>query len=91
MTGQVTPTGYLFQRISRPKGVPALVRVRSACIALIALAFTSPAFAEPGKLSERLTPEVMAVVYPGAERLGKVGVLFPVVQCPVHRDFDQGR
>jgi transcriptional regulator of nitric oxide reductase len=44
--------------------------VRSVCIALIALVFSSPAFAEPGKLSERLTPEVMAVVYPGAERLG---------------------
>src|SRR4051794_1624341 len=35
------------------------------------LLFTSPAFAEKGKLRERLTPEVMAVVYPaGAERLG---------------------
>ena len=31
----------------------------------------SPALAEKGKLRERLTPEVMAVVYPaGAERLG---------------------
>jgi NosR/NirI family transcriptional regulator, nitrous oxide reductase regulator len=41
------------------------------CIALIALACASPAFAEKGKLRERLTPEVMKVVYPaGAERLG---------------------
>src|SRR5215468_8872849 len=45
--------------------------VRSVCIALMALLFTSPVLAEKGKLRERLTPEVMAVVYPeGAERLG---------------------
>src|SRR5262245_22955077 len=44
--------------------------VPSGCIALIALVFASSATAEPGKLRERLTPEVMAVVYPGAERLG---------------------
>ena len=44
--------------------------VRSVCIPLIALVFASPAIAEQGKLRERLTPEVMAVVYPGAERLG---------------------
>jgi transcriptional regulator of nitric oxide reductase len=37
----------------------------------MALVFASPASAERGKLRERLTPEVMAVVYPGgAERLG---------------------
>src|SRR2546425_4938924 len=48
----------------------SLAFVRSVCIALIALGFTSPAMAEKGKLRERLTPEVMAVVYPGAERLG---------------------
>src|SRR6267154_769352 len=35
------------------------------------MALVSPAIAEKGKLRERLTPEVMAVVYPGgAERLG---------------------
>ena len=39
-------------------------------VALMTLAVTSPALAEKGKLRERLTPEVMAVVYPGAERLG---------------------
>src|SRR5712671_7235716 len=39
-------------------------------LALITLAFASPALAEKGKLRERLTPDVMAVVYPGAERLG---------------------
>jgi NosR/NirI family transcriptional regulator, nitrous oxide reductase regulator len=44
--------------------------VRSVCIALIAIVLASPAIAEPGKLRERLTPEVMAVVYPGADRLG---------------------
>jgi NosR/NirI family nitrous oxide reductase transcriptional regulator len=45
--------------------------VRSVCIALLVLLLASPAIAEKGKLRERLTPEVMAVVYPaGAERLG---------------------
>ena len=46
---------------------------RSVCIALMALVVASPAIAEKGKLRERLTPEVMAVVYPGAERLGVEG------------------
>jgi len=41
-----------------------------AWLALLAIALASPAFAEKGKLRERLTPDVMAVVYPGAERLG---------------------
>src|SRR5260370_15283120 len=45
--------------------------VCSVCIALMALIFAAPAIAEKGKLRERLTPEVMAIVYPGgAERLG---------------------
>ena len=39
--------------------------------AVMALVAHTSAFAEKGKLRERLTPEVMAVVYPaGAERLG---------------------
>ncbi len=37
---------------------------------LTALTLAYPAHAEKGKLRERLTPDVMAVVYPGAERLG---------------------
>src|SRR5579859_2125445 len=37
---------------------------------LIAFALTVPAFAEKGKLRDRLTPDVMAVVYPNAERVG---------------------
>src|SRR5260370_31967 len=41
-----------------------------AWLAVLALALASPAYAEKGKLRERLTPEVMAVVYPGAEPLG---------------------
>src|SRR3970282_146058 len=45
-------------------------RELSVWLALTALVFASPASAEQGKLRERLTPEVMAVVYPGAERLG---------------------
>src|SRR5262249_54038438 len=36
----------------------------------LALAVASPALAQKGTLRERLTPDVMAVVYPGAERLG---------------------
>src|SRR6266849_3790386 len=44
--------------------------IRLALLALLALVLASPAFAEKGKLRERLTPDVMAVVYPGAERLG---------------------
>jgi NosR/NirI family nitrous oxide reductase transcriptional regulator len=45
--------------------------VRGASIAFMALVLASPALAEKGKLRERLTPDVMAVVYPGgAERLG---------------------
>src|SRR5215475_3572259 len=43
---------------------------RSLIYALVSLVVASPAFAEKGKLRERLTPEVMAVVYPDAERLG---------------------
>jgi NosR/NirI family nitrous oxide reductase transcriptional regulator len=41
------------------------------CIALVAVVCASSAYAEKGKLRERLTPEVMKVVYPaGADRLG---------------------
>jgi NosR/NirI family transcriptional regulator, nitrous oxide reductase regulator len=49
----------------------------SRCLALLLalslalLVLVSPALAEKGKLRERLTPDVMAMVYPaGAERLG---------------------
>ena len=42
--------------------------VISSIVTLLAL--IAPAGAEQGKLRERLTPDVMAVVYPGAERLG---------------------
>src|SRR5260221_8473921 len=44
--------------------------LRRFCIALLALVIASPALGAPGRLRERLTPQVMAVVYPGAERLG---------------------
>jgi len=52
--------------------LPRLIEwVGRICIASMALVLASPAMAEKGKLRERLTPEVMAVVYPGgAERLG---------------------
>ena len=43
-----------------------------SCILLLLASLTAPALAEKGKLRERLTPEVMAVVFPaGAERLGQ--------------------
>ena len=75
-TGQTTAQGtpnriYLTTHFSLATwSVRSFARVRSVCIALIALVFASPAIAEQGKLRERLTPEVMAVVYPSAERLG---------------------
>src|SRR6195256_3747990 len=57
--------------VRRVDAFPRLIEWRrSVCIALMALVFASPAIAEKGKLRERLTPEVMAVVHPGAERLG---------------------
>src|SRR4051794_15845110 len=43
--------------------------LRPLCVASLVLAFTVPAMAAKGTLRERLTPAVMAVVYPGAERL----------------------
>src|SRR6202521_3621408 len=70
------------RRTRRPPGSPTAVRfadvfpmliewVCRVCIAVMALVFVSPPIAEKGKLRERLTPEVMAVVHPGgAERLG---------------------
>jgi NosR/NirI family nitrous oxide reductase transcriptional regulator len=45
-------------------------RLAPLLLALVTFAFASPTLAEKGKLRERLTPDVMAVVYPGAERLG---------------------
>jgi NosR/NirI family transcriptional regulator, nitrous oxide reductase regulator len=44
---------------------------RGPALFAVLLALVSPALAEKGKLRERLTPDVMAMVYPaGAERLG---------------------
>src|SRR6516162_7674621 len=60
-------------RPGEPRRMTDTVQVlRSICIALMTLVFATPVFAEKGKLRDRLTPEVMAVVYPaGAERLGE--------------------
>src|SRR5436190_20050048 len=50
---------------------PACLVLHGFFIGLIALFFASPAAAERGKLLQRLTPAVMATVYPaGADRLG---------------------
>jgi transcriptional regulator of nitric oxide reductase len=58
--------------VRRLDAAPKLLEwVCSAFLVLMALVFASPAMAEKGKLRERLTPGVMAVVFPGgAERLG---------------------
>src|SRR5579871_3884235 len=66
------------RRMSNPRsvfGVAAFAQLiegmGGVCVALLAFLIATPALAEKGKLRERLTPEVMAVVYPGgAERLG---------------------
>ena len=66
--------------------IPFASRRRSLSffLVLIALAIASPALAEKGKLRERLTPDVMAVVYPGgAERLGPEEGSPPAI--PVYR------
>jgi transcriptional regulator of nitric oxide reductase/NAD-dependent dihydropyrimidine dehydrogenase PreA subunit len=50
-----------------------LARICTAIIGIViaSLVLAAPALAEKGKLRDRLTPEVMAVVYPaGADRLG---------------------
>ena len=48
-----------------------LIGWASACAILLTFSLIVPAAAEKGKLRERLTPDVMAMVYPaGAERLG---------------------
>jgi NosR/NirI family transcriptional regulator, nitrous oxide reductase regulator len=60
-------------------GFALLQLVQLACLTLVALTLASPALAEKGKLRERLTPDVMAVVYPGAERLGPEEGLPPAI------------
>src|ERR1700744_6188501 len=51
---------------------------------LFVLFGASEAAAEVGHLAERLTPEVMAIVWPGAEKLGPEGG--KPSATPVHRD-----
>jgi transcriptional regulator of nitric oxide reductase len=52
---------------------------------LLALTFAAaPALAEKGKLAERLTPEVMSVVFPGAEKLGPEEGTPPAI--PAYKD-----
>jgi transcriptional regulator of nitric oxide reductase len=57
----------VLTRLALPLLAPAIHAL--PFLALVALV-ASPALAEKGKLRERLTPDVMAVVYPDAERLG---------------------
>ncbi len=57
--------------LRRREHFPGLDWVIGVCMTLMAFAWASPVLAEKGKLRERLTPAVLAVVYPpGAERLG---------------------
>jgi NosR/NirI family transcriptional regulator, nitrous oxide reductase regulator len=55
---------------SRPATLPIVLLALIAVFTVAVLSFASPALAEKGHLRERLTPDVMAVVFPGAERLG---------------------
>jgi NosR/NirI family transcriptional regulator, nitrous oxide reductase regulator len=72
------PPSCLRGAFSRPlPACLALACLALACLVLAGLVIVSlvltastPASAEKGKLRERLTPEVMAVVFPGAEKLG---------------------
>src|ERR1700733_9647328 len=62
-------------RAKARRPLPSLIASLSNSLAALVLvlsilAVCSPALAEKGKLRERLTPAVMAVVYPMAERLG---------------------
>ena len=69
---------------------PALFLREAFSLALLVLAavvVATPAVAEKGKLRERLTPEVMAVVFPGAERLGPEEGTPPAIAI-VQGEFD---
>jgi NosR/NirI family transcriptional regulator, nitrous oxide reductase regulator len=79
--------------LSRAALLPALTACVPSCIpwlamtviAALALMFAlAPALAEKGKLRERLTPEVMAVVFPGAEKLGPEEGTPPAI--PAYKD-----
>ena len=53
------------------RSLPGFLPVRTAWLLFLFIFFgAAPAGAEAGHLLERLTPEVMAIVWPGAEKLG---------------------
>jgi NosR/NirI family nitrous oxide reductase transcriptional regulator len=64
------PAPHIVCFVDRLARLFELILRGTVCAALIWLAFAAPAAAEKGKLRERLTPDVMAVVFPNAERLG---------------------
>ncbi len=64
------PTPQIISLLIRLAALAAFICRRTIWAAPILLALATPGLAEKGKLRERLTPDVMAVVYPGAERLG---------------------
>ena len=77
-TRTILPSRGASTRAERPStnaASAALARILAATALLVAalLVFPfglAPAYAEAGRLRERLSPEVMAVVWPEAERLG---------------------
>jgi NosR/NirI family transcriptional regulator, nitrous oxide reductase regulator len=64
------PTLQIISLLARVVGLAAFICRCTIWAAPILVGVATPGLAEKGKLRERLTPEVMAVVYPGAERLG---------------------
>src|SRR3984893_13489758 len=63
-------TGSARNEIRNEIGMRSRLLDWLAAFAFAGCLLATPALAEKGKLRERLTPDVMAVVYPGAERLG---------------------
>jgi NosR/NirI family transcriptional regulator, nitrous oxide reductase regulator len=64
------PILQVVSLLIRGAGLAAVFCRCTIWAAPILLGLATPGLAEKGKLGERLTAEVMAVVYPGAERLG---------------------
>src|SRR3984893_8458796 len=63
-------TGSARNEIRNEIGMRSRLLDWLAAFAFAGCLLATPATAEKGTLRERLTPDVMAVVYPGAERLG---------------------
>ena len=64
------PSLQVISLFARVAGLAAFICRCTIWAAPILVGIATPGLAEKGKLRERLTPDVMEVVYPGAERLG---------------------